>query len=140
MKLWKKILILHAVLLVYVLSGICSKYASALEFFTLKWFGVYALQIMFLGIYAILWQQILKMLPLNLSFANKSVTLVWSMLFGIILFDETVSALNIVGAAIVLAGVVVMVLGDKKNSSSAPDADLTHSEDNEKKGVDGNDA
>ena len=93
-----------------------------------------------LGIYAILWQQILKMLPLNLSFANKSVTLVWSMLFGIILFDETVSALNIVGAAIVLAGVVVMVLGDKKNSSSAPDADLTHSEDNEKKGVDGNDA
>ncbi|MBQ9735564.1 MAG: transporter [Clostridia bacterium] len=109
MKKFKNLFFLHAIILLYAMSSICAKYASAMEFFSLPWFAVYALQILFLGIYALLWQQILKRMPLNVAFANKSVTLIWSMLFGVVLFQETLSPLHLAGAAIVLVGVILMV-------------------------------
>lgn len=105
----KNLLFLHAIIFLYSLSSICSKYASGLEFFSFKWMLVYGLQIFILGCYALAWQQVLKRMPLNFAFANKSVTLVWGMIFGVILFDEKLSVLNIVGAVIVLIGVIFMV-------------------------------
>lgn len=105
----KNLLFLHAIIFLYSLSSICSKYASGLEFFSFKWMLVYGLQIFILGCYALSWQQVLKRMPLNFAFANKSVTLVWGMIFGVILFDEKLSVLNIVGAVIVLIGVIFMV-------------------------------
>ena len=105
----KNLLFLHAIVFLYALSSICSKYASGLEFFSFKWMLVYGLQIFILGCYALLWQQVLKRMPLNFAFANKSVTLVWGMIFGVVIFKETLSVWNLVGAAIVLIGVIFMV-------------------------------
>lgn len=65
-------------------------------------------------------------MPLNFAFANKSVTLIWSMLFGIVLFKETISVANVIGALIVLVGVLIMVTEKQKevhiedNSSVVP--------------------
>ena len=110
----KKIVFLHSIIFLYALSSICAKYAAGLEFFSVKWFLIYGLQIFILGCYALLWQQILKIMPLNFAFANKSVTLVWGMIFGIALFDEKLTVWNIVGALIVLVGVIFMVTEDGK--------------------------
>lgn len=115
----KNLVFLHAIVFLYAISSVCAKYASTLDFFSIKWCFIYALQIFLLGCYALLWQQILKIMPLNFAFANKSVTLVWGMLFGVLLFNEKLSALNIVGAVIVLIGVIFMVTGDG-NSDSQP--------------------
>ena len=117
----KNLLFLHAIIFLYSLSSICSKYASGLEFFSFKWMLVYGLQIFILGCYALAWQQVLKRMPLNFAFANKSVTLVWGMIFGVILFDEKLSVLNIVGAVIVLIGVIFMVT---ENQDSAKGKNL----------------
>lgn len=114
----KTFLFLHAVIFLYALSSICSKYASSLAFFSFKWMLIYALQIFILGCYALLWQQVLKRMPLNFAFANKSVTLIWGMIFGVIIFEETLSVLNIVGAIIVLVGVVFMVTENRDKVSS----------------------
>lgn len=121
MKKVKNLVFLHSIIFLYALSSVCSKYASKLDFFSTKWFLIYALQIFILGCYALLWQQILKIMPLNFAFANKSITLVWGMMFGATMFDESLSVWNIVGAAIVLIGVVLMV------TESDPDQDLSQS-------------
>lgn len=55
------------------------------------------------------WQQILKRVTLTAAFLNKSVTIIWGMLFGVIVFDENVNANMILGAAIVLLGVGLVV-------------------------------
>ena len=110
----KNIIFLHLIIFLYSLSSLCSKFASKLEFFSFKWCALSALLIFILGIYAILWQQLLKVMPLNLAYANKSVTLLWGMLFGIFIFKETVTLTNILGGLIVLAGVIVMVTDRKK--------------------------
>ena len=114
----KNFIFLHLIIFLYSLSSLCSKFASRLEFFSFQWCALYALLIFILGIYAILWQQLLKVMPLNLAYANKAVTLLWGMLFGVLVFKETVSLTNILGGLIVLAGVIVMVTDHKKTESA----------------------
>lgn len=59
-------------------------------------------------------------MPLNFAFANKSLTILWGMLFGIIVFKEIPTATNIIGGLIVLVGVVIMVTAPKKDVAEAP--------------------
>lgn len=70
---------LHISLLFSSLSGVCSKMASRYtdHIFSVSfifWFGL-VFVIMF-G-YAIIWQQILKRMPLTVAYANRPVTLIW---------------------------------------------------------------
>ncbi len=69
-----------------------------------------------LGVYAILWQQLIKKIPLNVAYANKAVTLVWGMVWGAVIFKEHISLANIIGAVVVLFGVILMVTGGEKKN------------------------
>lgn len=112
MKKIKPYIMLHLLLIMYSFSGIFSKTASSKEFLSLPWCFNYGMVIAIMGIYALLWQQVLKQLPLNVAFSNKAVTLIWGMLWGVLIFKETLSITNIIGAAVVLAGVILMVSGE----------------------------
>ncbi len=107
-------LILHIITLIYSLGSICSKIASSKDFLSFEWILFYGLVLICLGIYAVLWQQILKKVNLNIAFASKAVTLIWGTLWGIIFFHETIAWNNIVGGIIVLAGVILMLTGGEK--------------------------
>lgn len=114
----KKVFIaLHVLLLLYSCSSVLSKLAAGQEFMSLPFLLCYAGVIALLGVYAIGWQQILKRLPLTVAFANKAVTLVWSMVFGALLFKETISVKQIVGCALAVAGVVLFVQPDGEGQS-----------------------
>lgn len=67
----------------------------------------YGGMILLLGIYAIFWQQIIKRLPLTLAFANKAVTVIWGMVWGVLIFHEHLSVGKFVGAAVIIAGIVL---------------------------------
>lgn len=109
MKKIKPYIMLHLLLMLYSFSGIFSKTASGKEFLSFEWCFNYGMVIVIMGVYALLWQQVLKQLPLNVAFSNKAVTLVWGMLWGVLIFKETLTVMNIIGALIVLAGVILMV-------------------------------
>lgn len=114
MKTLKPYLILNLILLFYSLSGICSKTASGKQFLSFEFILFYGLVLFILTVYAILWQQVIKRIPLNIAYANKAVTLVWGMVWGAVVFKEHISFANIIGAVIVLAGVLLMVTGGEK--------------------------
>ena len=103
--------ILHAIVFLYSVSELVMKLASAQPFLSFNWCALYALVILILGVYAIVWQQILKKLPLNVAYANKSLTLAWGMLLGAVVFDESITVTKVIGAAVVLLGVILMVGG-----------------------------
>ena len=103
---------LHISLLFSSLSGVCSKMASrytgnifSIEF--IFWFGL-VFVIMF-G-YAIIWQQILKRMPLTVAYANRPVTLIW----GALIFGEKVTWNMIAGAAIIFAGIYLVTGEDSE--------------------------
>ena len=109
----KVLLILHILLAVYSLSAVCSKMAanqSAFSFRLILWYGF---AILILGLYAIVWQQIIKHLPLNTAYANKAVTIAWGILWGVLIFQERVEWNKLVGAIIVIVGVIVVVKADE---------------------------
>ena len=61
-----------------------------------------------MGVYAVLWQQIIKRFDLSVAYCNRAFAVCWSFLWGILLFGESVKPLNIVGIAIVLAGILLV--------------------------------
>ena len=52
-------------------------------------------------------------MPLNTAYANKSVSTVWTMLFGAVFFKETISWTMVLGAAVIIAGVSLVVTSDE---------------------------
>ena len=109
-----RFVLLHCLLLVYSCSDIASKLAAGEEFLSLKFILLYGAVIVLLGFYAIFWQQILKKIPLITAYANKSVTIIWGMIFGAVLFKEEISRNQILGAVMIMIGVYFVVLEDAK--------------------------
>ena len=109
----KPYLLLHAELFLFSLGGICSKYASQYKFLSFQFIFFYGLVILNLGIYAVVWQQIIKKLPLNTAYSNKAITIVWGILWGFIFFHEPITWNMIVGSIIVILGVVLVVRSDE---------------------------
>lgn len=102
-------LTLHVLLIIYSLFGMFSKIASQYTFLSLKFCLCYAVVIVNLGIYAICWQQIIKNMPLVTAFANKAVTIVWGIIWGKLFFDEKITVQKIVGAIIIIIGIVCVI-------------------------------
>lgn len=108
----KTLFLLHLLLMFYSMSGICSKLAAGQSFLSIQFCFYYAIIIGLLGVYAIGWQQIIKRLPLTTAFANKAVTVVWGIVWGLVFFQEKISIGKIVGAALIIAGVALFAIAD----------------------------
>lgn len=109
----KYFIALHIELLLFSLGGVCTKMASQYEFLSFWFVFFYGLVILNLGVYAIVWQQIIKKLPLNTAYSNKAITIVWGILWGFLFFKEQITWNMIVGALIVIVGVVLVVRADE---------------------------
>lgn len=103
---------LHGIVLLYSLSGVCSKTAAGYPFLSGGFIGWYAGALFLLFIYALVWQQVLKRLPLTTAFANKGVTIIWGILWGALLFGEQISLTMVIGAALVFTGIIMVVSAD----------------------------
>ena len=112
--------VLHLLLLLFSLTTVLSKLAAGEDFLSLRFCLFFGGEFVLLGIYALGWQQILKRLPLTLAYTNKAVTLVWSMVFGVLLFHETVSIKQVIGCALAVAGVVLFVRADGEEAAHEP--------------------
>lgn len=109
----KALVALHVMLAVYSLSSVCAKLAAGFDFMSLGFIACHGGMIALLGAYAIGWQQVIKRLPLTYAYANKAVTVLWGIVWGVLLFHERVSPLKVLGALIVLSGVVLFSLAER---------------------------
>ena len=107
---------LHFMLMVYSMSGICSKMAAKQEFLSIRFCLFYGMLIILLGAYAVAWQQIIKKLPLTSAYANRAATIIWGAVWGRLVFHEHISFNTILGIVLVVIGVVVYTFSDSKES------------------------
>ena len=103
----KQIVLLQAIIVIYTISGIMAKFASAGETMEniLLFFG---LDLMFLGIYAICWQQMIKIFPLSVAYANRAMALLWSAVWAKIIFGEEIGFKQMAGIALVILGTLII--------------------------------
>ena len=109
----KNIILLQIIIAVYTLSTVAAKFASAQEFLSTKFILFYGLEIIILGIYAIFWQQIIKKFEISVAYANRAMGLLWSIVWAIVFFHETITWKNILGVIIVIIGIMVVNSDDK---------------------------
>lgn len=117
-KKYTSIMILQLIVAIYTMSGVAAKFASKNDFLSFKFILFYAVEIFILGVYAILWQQIIKKFDLSIAYANRSIALLWSMIWAVLFFNETVSIKNIVGVLIVIMGTIIVNSDEKKEKDS----------------------
>ena len=108
----KHLIALHFLLALYSCGGILSKLASGQPFLSLGFCICYGGLLMILAVYAVGWQQVIKHMPLTSAYANRAVTVVWGVVWGVLVFHEGVSVLQLVGCALVVAGVALFAFAD----------------------------
>lgn len=104
----KNVLILQAVVVIYTLSSVVAKFATKEELFSFSFFLFYGLEILILGVYAVLWQQMIKRFDLSIAYANRAMALLWSALWAVVLFRENLEPKQIVGISLVILGTVIV--------------------------------
>ena len=113
----KHIILIVALNLLFVfvsIGSVFSKLASREEFLSLRYIIFQGLVICMMGVYAIGWQQIIKHMPLSTAYPNKAVTVAWGIVWGAVLFDEKITFFKVIGALIVIAGVVLFALPEEE--------------------------
>lgn len=107
-KIIKNIIILQVIILIYTLSTVTAKFASNEEFLSLKFILFYGIEIFILGVYAILWQQIIKKFEISVAYANRAMSLLWSIVWAIVFFGEQITLKNVIGVIIVIIGTIIV--------------------------------
>lgn len=110
----KTYILLHILLLFYSGAGICSKLAAGQSFLTFNFIVLYLLLLLIMFFYALMWQQILKKMELVTAYANKAVTIFWGLVWGRLLFNESITFYKILGVIIIVFGVYMVVTGEEK--------------------------
>lgn len=97
-------IVLYAGFVVYSFGAVLAKYAAAQSNFCVT--AAYLIgEISVLGIYAVFWQQALKRFPLVVAMSNKGVTVVFSLIWSVLLFQEKITIVNILGTLVIFLGI-----------------------------------
>lgn len=104
---WKNLLFLHFLFFLYSLFSVFSKLGGRTEVFSPHFFLWYGAAFFMLALYALGWQQVLKRMSLFAAYSGKAVVILWGILWGALLFQETISARKIIGAVIIMAGIIL---------------------------------
>ena len=106
---FKTIVILLLVNLLFSTVSIAVKYTSMQQLFSMQYFIGVIVVIAMLGTYAIVWQQILKRVDITLAYMFKATGILYVLLYSVFMFGETITVWNVIGASIIITGIVLFV-------------------------------
>ncbi len=93
--------------LVYACTSILTKMASRQEWLSWPCLLWIAGAIVVMGVYALLWQQVIARMPLSTAYMFKGTSLVFVLLFSVLLFGEAITWNNVIGAVIIIIGIIL---------------------------------
>lgn len=96
------------VVVIYSINTVIAKFVSEQSFLSFKFIVLYLLEFLVLGIYAVFWQQMIKRFELSIAYANKAMTLLWSLLWSVLIFGDSVTPAKVGGVLLVIAGTIIL--------------------------------
>lgn len=100
-------LALIGVNLVYACTYICMKEASLHVFLSAPYLLWILGAVGVMGVYAVLWQQILARVPLSMAYMFKGTSLIFVLLLSALLFHEGITLQNILGSVVIVSGIIL---------------------------------
>lgn len=110
----RKYIVLHLIIFLYSLSSAFSKFAAEKQFLSFQFFLFYGMMLLLLGVYALVWQQVIKLMPLTTAFSNKAAVTAWGLVWGVIFFQEKITAGKLIGITLVVLGIILYSMGEEK--------------------------
>lgn len=104
MKEFKNYSLLFSSFFVYSVALLFSKFASENNFVVN--FGI---SLMFIGVYAILWQLSLKNMDLNIAYSLKSISIIFTIIFGVVFFNELITIKTVFSVVLIIIGMVMIL-------------------------------
>ncbi len=111
-------LFLCASVAVYSLSGLFVKLASGYGFMSMPYLLCLFGAVFVLGLYAIMWQMALKRVKLSLAYMFRSLGAIYSLLIAYFVFNEQITVCNMLGCALVVAGILILLGGQGEKVKS----------------------
>lgn len=106
-KKWLMILALLGANMLYACQSIFTKLASGCEPLSWGYVAYICCSIAVLGVYAIIWQQIIKRVPISDAYMFKGSVIIFVLIISAVLFGEQISTRNVIGAAMIIAGIAI---------------------------------
>lgn len=108
MKKYMKYIMLQAVIIIYSFSTVMSKLASGEKENPIKFLIYFGVEILLMGVYAVLWQQMIKKFDLTIAYANRAMVILWSTIWAVIFFHDSITIQNIIGIVLVIIGLLLV--------------------------------
>ncbi len=109
----KNIILLQAIIMIYTISSVMAKLASSSKDEPMKFLLFFGLEFVILAVYAVFWQQMIKRFELSVAYANRSMAILWSMIWAVVFFHDRITLRNMLGVLLVLLGTVIVNLDAK---------------------------
>lgn len=93
--------------LIYACTYICTKMASRQDILSWSYLVWIAGAICVMGVYAVLWQQLIMRMSLSTAYMFKGTSLIFVLLISALLFGEAITINNVIGSAIIISGIVL---------------------------------
>lgn len=106
------IILLQVSVIIYSLSSVMGKFASKYTFLSAQYIMYYLVDILLLGLYAIIWQQVIKKIDISIAYANKATNIFWALVFAVLFFKEKILITNIIGAIVIFTGIILVNKND----------------------------
>lgn len=103
----KRYIALVGVNLIYACTSICTKMASRQEMLSWPYLFWIAGAIGVMGVYALLWQQVIARMPISTAYMFKGTSLIFVLMFSALLFGEAITLNNVIGAMIIIIGIIL---------------------------------
>lgn len=102
-----KYLCLFLIFLFGSFSGVFSKFASQYEAMSFPYMAFLTASVLVLGVYAILWQQIIKRMPVTEAYMLKAMCGFIGLAQAYLIFSEQITLCNILGTSITIIGIIL---------------------------------
>lgn len=98
--------------LVFSLAGVLLKAGARHPVFSAAFIPYYAGAFLCVFFFALVWQQVLRACELITAYAWRGTILLWTFLWASLFFGETVTLSNILGAILVVCGMMLVTTGE----------------------------
>lgn len=98
-------LLLQAAVLIYSMTSLLAKKAAEYDLLSGHFLLFYSMELSVFGLYALLWQQILKRIDLSKAYTARGGVVIWNLLWAAFIFGEKITLNNLAGGVMVLLGI-----------------------------------
>ena len=78
------------------------------DFLSFRYVFYFGMTVLVMAIYAVLWQEVLKIVPLNKAYLYKSSSIGISLMYAYTIFSEIITVKNILGCTMIISGIIIL--------------------------------